>query len=223
MRETDLYPIVKAYLEGQGYEVKAEVTDCDVVAMRGQEPPVIVELKTGLNLTVVLQAVDRLAVAETVYLAVPASSAPQTRRRRNDVVKLCRRLGLGFLLVDVTRGLVEVQCDPGPYQPRKQPKREAALLKEFAKREGDFNAGGQTGRPLVTAYRQDALRLANALREDASAPKDLKAVTGVEKAGPILSANHYGWFFRVEKGVYALSDAGLEALETYKDVVAALK
>jgi len=34
MLETDLYPPVKAFLEGQGYDVKGEVQDCDVVAIR---------------------------------------------------------------------------------------------------------------------------------------------------------------------------------------------
>lgn len=49
-RETDLYPPVKAFLEAQGYVVKAEVARCDVVAVRGDEPPVVVELKTRFNL-----------------------------------------------------------------------------------------------------------------------------------------------------------------------------
>ena len=43
--ESDLYAPVKALLEGQGYVVKGEVRGCDVVAVRGREPPVIVELK----------------------------------------------------------------------------------------------------------------------------------------------------------------------------------
>lgn len=34
-RETDLYLPVKAFLEGQGYVVKAEVGAADVVAVRG--------------------------------------------------------------------------------------------------------------------------------------------------------------------------------------------
>ena len=55
-RETDLYPPVKAYLEGQGYAVKGEVQGCDVVALRGAEPPVIVELKQRFSLDLVLQA-----------------------------------------------------------------------------------------------------------------------------------------------------------------------
>ncbi len=44
LRETDLYPPIKAFLEGQGYGVKAEVGTCDVFAVRGDEDQVIVEL-----------------------------------------------------------------------------------------------------------------------------------------------------------------------------------
>ena len=47
MRETELYPPIKALFEAQGYTVKGEVGAADVVAMRGDEPAVIVELKTG--------------------------------------------------------------------------------------------------------------------------------------------------------------------------------
>ena len=32
MREADLYAPVKTYLEAQGYQVKAEVGDCDLLA-----------------------------------------------------------------------------------------------------------------------------------------------------------------------------------------------
>ena len=45
LRETDLYPPIKCFLEGQGYEVKGEVGDCDVVAVRDGDEPVLVELK----------------------------------------------------------------------------------------------------------------------------------------------------------------------------------
>ena len=42
LRETDLYEPVKRLLEGQGYEVKAEVGAADVVGLRGEELPVAV-------------------------------------------------------------------------------------------------------------------------------------------------------------------------------------
>ena len=69
-RETDLYPAVKTFLEGQGYVVKSEVGAADVVAIRGGEPPVIVELKLGFSLTLVHQCVARLGVSDDVYMAV---------------------------------------------------------------------------------------------------------------------------------------------------------
>ena len=35
MKEADLYPPIKSYLEAQGYTVKAEIGACDVMALRG--------------------------------------------------------------------------------------------------------------------------------------------------------------------------------------------
>ena len=58
MKETDLYLPIKAFLEDQGYEVKAEVIDCDVVAVRNDEPPLIVELKKGLTIDLLLQGIN---------------------------------------------------------------------------------------------------------------------------------------------------------------------
>ncbi len=62
MQEIDLYPPLKDYLVHQGYEVKGEVLHCDVIAVRGDESIVVVELKLSLNLSVLLQAVDRLKI-----------------------------------------------------------------------------------------------------------------------------------------------------------------
>ena len=66
MKESDLYLPLKRFLEAQNYEVKGEVQDCDVLAVRGDEVPVVVELKLSFNLNVVLQAVDRLSVTPKV-------------------------------------------------------------------------------------------------------------------------------------------------------------
>ena len=65
------------FLEDLGYEVKGEVRGCDVVAIRPGgggpvDPPVVVELKLAFTLGFVLQGVDRLAITDLVYLAVPA-------------------------------------------------------------------------------------------------------------------------------------------------------
>ena len=76
MRETELYPPLKAFLEAQGYAVKGEVEGCDIAAVRGDEPPVIVEMKTRFSLSLVLQGIQRQGVSDRVYLAVPPFSRP---------------------------------------------------------------------------------------------------------------------------------------------------
>jgi hypothetical protein len=230
-REEDLYAPVKSFLEGQGYDVKAEVEGCDLVARRGDESPVIVELKSGFTLPLVLQGVDRLALADTVYLAVgvPAKPAPGSlwRRERRSILRLCRRLGLGLLAVhEPTAGapaLVEPMLDPAPYQPRPNKRRQGRLLREFAHRIGDPNTGGVTQRPIVTAYRQDALRCAAHLGANGPTKASaVKAATGVGRAATLMRNDVYGWFERVERGIYTLSPKGRTALGTYADVLAEL-
>ena len=39
---TSLYAPVKRYLEKRGFTVKGEVCGCDLVALRGNEPPLVV-------------------------------------------------------------------------------------------------------------------------------------------------------------------------------------
>jgi len=46
--------------------------------------------------------------------------------------------------------------------------------------------------------------------------------TGVPKAANILLRDVYGWFERVERGVYQLTPKGTEALKTWVDIVADL-
>lgn len=225
MKETDLYPPVKAFLEAQGYAVKGEVRGCDVVARRGEDPPVIVELKTAFGLPLILQGVARQKLTDAVYLAFPAGGAGAVwRRNRREVTALCRRLGLGLLLIHPPKmdapPLVEPVIDPGPYQPRKNAKRVQLLLREFERRKGDPSPGGSTRQPIMTAYRQSALACARVIAASESAtatPRAIREATGVENAGPILQKDHYGWFQRVERGVYGLSEKGRQALALFPD------
>ncbi|CTQ48646.1 DUF2161 domain-containing phosphodiesterase [Jannaschia donghaensis] len=213
MRETDLYPPVKTFLEAQGYAVKGEVGAADVLAVRGSEPPVIVELKTGFSLALVNQGIDRQAVTPHVYLAVPDVAGKRGWSALKSNLKLARRLGLGVLTVRGSDGLVTVHCDPGPFQPRLVKKPRERLLREFAARTGDPNKGGATRVGLVTAYRQNATLIAEFLLQAGHARgRDVKAATGVVRATAMMRSNHYGWFVKVETGVYALSDAGRSAI-----------
>ena len=99
MNESDLYLPAKAFLTAQGYEVKGEVHDCDVLAVRGEETPVVVELKLRLNLEVVLQAVDRLSLTPLVYIGIPARCKSMARSPKR-ITKMLRMLGLGLLVID---------------------------------------------------------------------------------------------------------------------------
>ncbi len=226
MREQTLYPPVKAFLEGQGYTVKGEVNGCDLVAVRGEEPTLIVELKTSFSLPLVFQGIARQALSDHVYLAVPPFSGRTTRKK--NALGLCRRLGLGLLTVRLEpTSFVEALADPAPYRPRRRKHAIGRLLREFQRRVGDPNQGGSTGRPIMTAYRQDALRCAVHLRLHGPTKAAVAARgTGVARARAIMYADHYGWFERAADtppGVYGLTPNGHAALKQYADAVAALE
>lgn len=208
--ESDLYAPVKALLEGQGYAVKGEIRGCDLVGVRGAEPPVIVELKRAFGLGLVLQGVDRLTLSDTVYLAVGAWP-----KRLRDVRRLCRRLGLGLIVV--ADGRAEILLDPAPHAPRKNKRRAGRLLGEHARRVGDPHLGGSAPRrPMMTAYRQEALRCARLLADRGPLPlATLREAADAPRAAAILQRDVYGWFERVGRGVYALTPAGLAGLDLF--------
>ena len=230
IRETDLYAPVKAWLEALGYEVKGEVGAADVVAVlracgadgsegpapraprrylgQDEEQPVLVELKAGFSLKLLQQAVARQAVSDLVYVAVPRWQGRAGWRAFKGNVGLCRRLRLGVLSVRLEDGFVELHADPAPFVPRKSKARRAALLSEFVRRQGDPNCGGTRG-PRVTAYRQDAEKVA-AFLAGAGASKGavVARATGVARATRMMADNHYGWFARVGTGIYDLTRAG---------------
>jgi hypothetical protein len=94
------------------------------------------------------------------------------------------------------------------------------LLREFERRIGDPNQGGMSKRPVVTAYRQDALRCAWFLQiHGPSKARRLKTELGVHRAPRILQRDVYGWFHRVERGIYALTPVGERAIHSYADVI----
>lgn len=217
IKETDLYLPVKRLLEGQGYTVKGEVGAADVVAMREDgEEPVIVELKAGFSLSLFHQAIERQALTDAVYVAVPQMSGRASYKALVENRKLCRRLGLGLITVRLADGFVEIQCDPEPYKPRQSKPRKARLLREFARLVGDPNSGGATRMNLVTGYRQEALRCLALLAEigPTKAAETAKR-TRIAHARRLMADNHYGWFERVSPGIYSLSPKGEKAVVDY--------
>ena len=111
---------------------------------------------------------------------------------------------------------VEAHLDPGPYKPRQNKIRRQRLLREFQRREGDPNVGGSArkGR-VITAYRQDAMRCAAHLAaEGPSKGAHVAKATGVIRATRMMADDHYGWFERVETGIYALTPKGVAAIKS---------
>jgi len=215
---------VKAYFAALGYEVKGEVGAADLVAVPFGAPegcePVIVELKTGFTLSLFHQAINRQSMSDQVYIAVPRKTgkAAMVAIRRNKM--LCRRLGIGLMTVRIADGRVDVHCEPAPFVPRKIKKRKLKLLSEFERRHGDPNEGGMTSVGQMTSYRQGALRCAKVLHDEGACKGSyVKKMAGFEKATTLMASNHYGWFEKIERGVYGLTPVGAKALEEHGDTV----
>src|SRR5690606_20358208 len=176
-REEELYMPIKQYFTNLGYEVKAEVKHCDLVAWHTDtNETIIVELKKSFNLNVLLQAIERQRLADTVYIAIERNRAKRgaVNQRYSDLAELCRRLSLGLMTVTFYKTkapVVEVLCKPEDSPIRHtRPKQIKRLQLEFKERSGDYNVGGSHGTKLMTAYKERALRIAVALSklEDAA-------------------------------------------------------
>lgn len=223
--ETDLYKPVHDYLSDRGYTVRAEVANCDLTAVKGEEL-LVVELKRSFNLELLLQGVNRQRAADAVYLAVPRPHGGIFTSRWRDITHLLRRLELGLMLVTLSGPnacRVEVALDPVPFDRErsiKQAKRKrTAILREAAARYQDHNVGGSTRRKLITAYRENAVQIACCLElYGKCSPKQLREWGTGEKTYAILHNNVYGWFNHADKGIYELSETGALALEEFREL-----
>lgn len=217
-RETDLSKPVRDYLETNGYTVRCEVKHCDMAASKGDDL-IVVELKRQFNVDLLIQATARRRITESVYVALPRPNKWDARWR--GILRLLKQLELGLILVTFnsrsTR--VEVVFHPVSTPPRRNRKARRAVLEEISRRSGDFNEGGSSGRKLVTAYRENAIHIACCLeRFGPMAPRGLRELGTGPKTLSILSTNVYGWFERVERGIYTLTVCGRKELEDYAPV-----
>lgn len=227
IKETELYAPIKAYFAARGYQVKGEVGAADMVAVPFDNPdagePIIVELKTSFTLSLFHQAIQRQSMTDQVYIAVPHKTGKIGLRAVRKNKMLCRRLGLGLITVHMKDSRVVVHCDPAPFAPRKIKAKKAKLLKEFESRHGDPNDGGMTSMGMMTSYRQGALRCAKVLHDEGACKASYVAkMAGFEKARNLMAANHYGWFEKIDRGVYGLTPMGAKALDEHADIVASM-
>lgn len=212
--------------------MRSEVRGCDVTATRadinGDDELIVIEMKRGLTVDLLIQGTQRQRVADSVYVAVPRSvrrrSGEEAARWRG-LEHLLKRLELGLILVSVEPDAppgVEVVFHPIRHDRKRAPAMRRAILKEIAGRSGDYNQGGQTKRPVVTAYREKSIHIACCLhRLGPLTPAALRALGTDEKTQNILYKNVYNWFERQGQGLYALGSDGRTALlSAYPDLVA---
>jgi hypothetical protein len=106
MKESDPYLPLKKFLEKQNYEVKGEVYNCDVpvikkiAASENTLQPTIIELKSSLNLAIILDAVDRLKLSPKIYIGAPNSCGALKKKKRKRTTMLLKMLGLGLVAIN---------------------------------------------------------------------------------------------------------------------------
>lgn len=221
--ESYLYAPIRDFLKVQGYTVRGEVLDCDICAVKDGKLTVI-ELKRHLSVDLLAQAVKRQGCADAVYVAIPKPKNMRSNSKRGDMLRLLKKLELGLIMVSfrADSSFVEVILDIGAYKGRgKSAKaKKALILDEIDGRLGDFNVGGTTGQKLLTAYREKAIFIACCLLKSGPlAPKTLREMgTDPKKTTAILYENHYGWFERIERGLYALTKQGHDDLKLYPEL-----
>ena len=222
IRETDLFEPVKYYLEKQGYTVRSEVRFCDITATRDDEL-VIVELKTKFSVNLLMQAVRRQEVADSVYIAIAVPVDKVYPSNFKGICRLCRRLELGLILVNFlkTKTKLELIFHPTEYTKRRHHKRRQFIIREIDGRYRNFNRAGSTSQEeKITAYKQAVIQVACYLDLLGTAsPAKLKQLGTGKRTNTILAANHYGWFDKIDRGVYTLHDQGRKALERYPEIV----
>ena len=225
--ERDFFGPVKEYFEKRGYICDGEVEDIDLYMERGEEH-VAVELKIDLDFKALRQAALRQKYVETVYIAVFKPKSLKNTAYR-DKLYLLKRLGIGLLLVSKRSLEVQVANEPvvtelSVYQRQNQNKKKK-LNAEFSKRRTKNNVGGVRGEKLISAYREDALLVLDACAELGGEVKgrEVRKLCNIEKTADILRADYYGWFEKIETGVYRVTDAGYAALEEFEDTVYKLK
>jgi hypothetical protein len=224
--EEDLCGPISEHFTKAGYTVRSEVNFCDITAIK-EDILVVIELKKNLSVELLAQAVKRQKAADLVYIAVPKPRRMLGTSKWRDICHLLRRLELGLILVSFKgdKSFIEIPVEPIPFDREKSrtmnKRKRESIIKEASGRYNDSNVGGSRGRKLVTTYRESAIFVACALRSlGPLTPKMLRSVgTDEKKTTAILSENHYGWFERIERGIYGITERGKKALEEYPELV----
>ncbi|MBR5467966.1 MAG: hypothetical protein IKU80_01915 [Firmicutes bacterium] len=214
-QEKDLYDPVCRMLEEAGYEVKAEVKNCDIAAVMDGEITVV-ELKKAFNIKLVYQLLERQSFSKYVYAAIPRPKDGNNTSSFKSMIKLLKKIDCGLITVamDSPVKTVDVILDPSGEKKITSHRKKKQVGNEFSARSGNLNVGGVNKTEIITAYRERSIEmLCLAEKHERISGAFLKELGYGQKEYSIFYKNYYGWFEKAEKGIYMLSEKGKEALE----------
>ncbi len=214
-KESDMYIPIQNYFLEKGFKVDAEVKNCDVVATK-EDITIICELKKGFTIELLYQLVDRKKITPYVYAVIPR---PKTMRGRAFKKKLdiLRALECGLLVVLNSTKRVDLVLEPKGKDNAFMKRKRKKIEKEVQNRNLSLNLGGQNKRKIVTAHKESVIS-ALCYIEKYGSIETKKCKENIKIA---LQRNHYGYFKRLKRGVYTMTDRGKEALKEkdYLDIV----
>ncbi len=220
MTEKELYPPVRDLFEKRGYKVNAEVKDCDMTAVKDDEF-IIVELKKNLSVNLLAQGIKRQRTGADVYVAVPKPKQYSFKKFR-DTFSVIKKLELGLIFVSLrgNHSFAEIVIEPKPYTSTyKNTKKKKQIMDEINGRTIDTNTGGVTGTKIVTAYTEKCIHIACILDMYGDlSPKQIREKGGADNTLGILTYNVYGWFQKISRGVYGITDEGRRGLLEYPEL-----
>lgn len=220
MTEKELYPPVRKLFEKRGYKVNAEVKDCDMTAVRDDEF-IIIELKKNLSVALLGQGLKRQKTGADVFVAVPKPKQYSLKKFRS-VFSVIKKLELGLIFVSLRgeHSFAEIVFEPKPFNFTRQDKRKRnEIMKEIEGRTIETNTGGVTGTKIITAYTEKCIHIACMLdMYGEMSAAQVRKRGGADNAYNILSMNVYGWFEKVRRGVFKITEKGRLDLMEYPEL-----
>jgi hypothetical protein len=223
--ETDLYEPVQKYFTKNGYEVHGEVHHCDIAAVK-ENDLIIIELKLNLTVDLLIQATKRQRLTDQVYIAIPKPKSKITTKKWQDLCYLIRRLELGLIFVSLQKGRkkIDIMIQPTAFNRSKSiqrnKRRREKLLAEIKGRTADYNVGGSSKIKIMTAYKESSIHIAFLLEQNGPlSPKSLRELGTGDKTQSILHKNYYGWFEKIQRGIYRISEKGKKELQSFPELV----
>jgi len=220
-KEENLYEPIRKWLVNNGFDVQAEVVDCDIIGIKDDELHII-ELKKSFSLQLVYQCLERQKLSNYVYAAIPIPKKGKRGKALRNAKTLLSRLGIGLIAVHLysRNSMVELISEPKIKKVRKNARRKKRVQKEIDNRSGNYNKGGIKG-SIITAYREASIYIYLLLQARGQATAaQLRKVGAPPNTSNILRDNHYGWFHKISRGLFAV-DVDMEMIrkEFYEVVV----